>query len=232
LELGRAKLLLMPRAHPQPALQDYLKAIYQVTESRGGEPANTKAIATRLGVSQPSVSAMLDRMAADGQVDYVHYAGASLTRKGRRAALRVIRRHRLLELYLERFLGLGWDEVHEEAELLEHALSARVEAAIDEALGHPTFDPHGDPIPGPDGSLVRPAWQSLWDSDVTGRVRVARVSDGDPALLRHLQRLGIVPGATLSSVRRESGGALRLHVGRREELLGREAAERVYVTRV
>jgi DtxR family Mn-dependent transcriptional regulator len=220
----------MPRTHAQPALQDYLKAIHQVTESRGGEPANTKAIATRLGVSQPSVSAMLDRMAAEGLVDYVHYAGATLTRKGRRAALRVVRRHRLLELYLERFLGLGWDEVHQEADVLEHALSARVEAAIDEALGHPTFDPHGDPIPGPDGTLSRPTWLSLWDCEA-GRVRVARVSDADPALLRHLQRLGIVPGTVVSGVRRESGGALRLRIGRREEMLGREAAEKVYVDR-
>ncbi|MGI8609736.1 MAG: metal-dependent transcriptional regulator [Candidatus Dormibacteria bacterium] len=220
----------MPAKHPQPALQDYLKAVYRVTESRGGEPANTKAIAAELGVSQPSVSAMLDRMAADGLVDYVHYAGATLSRRGRRAALRVIRRHRLLELYLERFLGLGWDEVHEEAELLEHALSARVEAAIDAALGQPAFDPHGDPIPSVDGAVRRADWRSLWDSQVAGRARIARVSDADPGLLRHLRRMGIVPGATVSAIRRESGGALRLRIGRREEMLGREAAEKVFVT--
>ena len=224
--------MVVPPAYAQPALQDYLKAIYRVTEARGGEAANTKAIAAELGVSQPSVSAMLDRMAADGLVDYVHYAGATLSRKGRRMALRVIRRHRLLELYLERFLGLGWDEVHAEAELLEHALSPRVEAAIDEALGHPGFDPHGDPIPTPEGTLQRPEWRTLWDSHDAARARVARVSDGDPGLLRHLQRLGIVPGAVVSGMRRESGGALRLKVGRREELLGREAAERVFVSAV
>ncbi|MFN2466399.1 MAG: metal-dependent transcriptional regulator [Candidatus Dormibacteria bacterium] len=221
----------MPRDNPKPALQDYLKAIHQVTEARGGEPANTKAIAVRLGVSQPSVSAMLDRMAADGLVDYVHYAGASLTRKGRRAALRVVRRHRLIELYLERFLGLGWDEVHAEADLLEHAISPRVEAAIAHALGQPAFDPHGDPIPGADGSLPRPSRNTLWDADDSGRVRVSRVTDGDPGLLRHLQRLGIVPGAVVWGVRHESGGALRLRVGRREEMLGREAAERIFVER-
>jgi len=216
--------------HPQPALQDYLKAVYRVTAARGGGPANTKAIAAELGVSQPSVSSMLDRMAAEGLVDYVHYAGATLSRRGRRAALRVIRRHRLLELYLERFLGLGWDEVHAEAELLEHALSARVEAAIDDALGHPAFDPHGDPIPGMDGSLKRPESRTLWDSHESGSARVARVSDADPGLLRHLHTLGIVPGATVTGMRRESGGALRLRVGRREQLLGREAAEKVYVS--
>ena len=222
----------MPRVNPQPALQDYLKAIYQVTESSGGEPAKTKAIASRLGVSQPSVSAMLDRLSADGQVDYVHYAGAVLTAKGRTAALAVVRRHRLLELYLHRFLGLGWDEVHDQAEILEHALTARVEAAIDDALGHPSFDPHGDPIPGADGSIALPAWQSLWDTVEAGRLRVARVSDEDPALLRHLKGMGIVPGAVLSRVRRDTGGVLHLRAGRREELLGRQAAERVYVTPV
>jgi DtxR family Mn-dependent transcriptional regulator len=224
--------MAVPTHHPKPALQDYLKAVYRVTEARGGEPANTKAIATALGVSQPSVSAMLDRMAAEGLVDYVHYAGASLSRKGRRAALRVIRRHRLLELYLERFLGLGWDEVHAEAELLEHTLSPRVEAAIDEALGHPAFDPHGDPIPGADGTLGRQEWRSLWDRVEAGHARVVRVSDRDPALLRHLHRLGIVPGALVTRVRRESGGAVRFRVGRREELLGREAAEMVFVSDV
>jgi len=222
----------MRRVAPQPALQDYLKAIYQVTESRGGEPAKTKAIAARLGVSQPSVSAMLDRLSADGQVDYVHYAGAALTAKGRGAALSVVRRHRLLELYLHRFLGLGWDEVHDQAEILEHALTARVEAAIDEALGHPTFDPHGDPIPRPDGTIAPPAGQSLWDAAGPGRLRVARVSDEDPALLRHLEGIRIVPGAVVSGVRRDTGGVLHLRAGRREELLGREAAERVYVTPV
>ena len=219
----------MATSRPKPALQDYLKAIHGITDAGGGEPAKTKAIASRLGVSQPSVSAMLDRMSADGLVDYVHYGGASLTRKGRRAALRVVRRHRLLELYLERSLGLGWDEVHAEAEMLEHALSPRVEAAIDEALGHPAFDPHGDPIPGPDGVLERQDWRSLWEARDGRRARVARVNDRDPELLRHLHRLGIVPGAMLSAIRRESGGALRLRIGGREELIGREAAEMIYV---
>lgn len=224
----------MAPVRPQPALQDYLKAVYRVTETRFGQPANTKAIAAELRVSQPSVSAMLDRMSADGLVDYVHYAGATLTRKGRRAALRVVRRHRLLELYLTQVLGLGWDEVHAEADLLEHVLSDRLERAIDEALGHPSVDPHGDPIPAPDGSLMqarrRSRWSSLWDADAPGRLRVVRVSDADSGLLRHLEQLGIVPGVVVSGIRRESGGAMRLRVGRREEMLGREAAQSVYVS--
>jgi DtxR family Mn-dependent transcriptional regulator len=216
--------------HPQPALQDYLKAVFRVTEARGGQPANTKAIAAEIGVSQPSVSAMLDRMSADGLVDYIHYAGATLTRKGRRAALRVVRRHRLVELYLTQVLGLGWDEVHAEADILEHVLSDRLERAIDEALGHPSVDPHGDPIPAPDGSLAPARWRNLWEVRAGGRLRVARVDDADSALLRHLQQLGVVPGVVVSSVRRETGGAVRLRVGRREQMLGREAAQSVYVS--
>ena len=224
-----AKICPVARQRPQPAVQDYLKAIHHVTDARQGGPANTKAIATMLAVSQSSVSAMLDRMAADGLVDYVHYAGATLTAAGRTAALGVIRRHRLLELYLERFLGLGWDEVHDEADVLEHALSPRLEAAIDAALGHPRFDPHGDPIPSADGALTRPAWQSLWESEAD-QARVARVSDADPVLLRHLSRLGVVPGAQISRIRREIGGAVRIRLGARDEVLGRDAAEKVYVT--
>ncbi|GAC1328754.1 MAG: manganese-binding transcriptional regulator MntR [Candidatus Dormibacteria bacterium] len=213
----------------KPAVQDYLKAIHAVLESQQGEPARTKSIADQLGVSPPSVSAMLDRMAAEGLANYVHYAGATLTPKGHAAALSVIRRHRLLELYLHRVLGLGWDEVHAEAEVLEHSLSARVEAAMDAALGHPAVDPHGDPIPRVDGSLPRPASRPLWGCGSTVPVRVARVSDSDPELLRHLEKLGILPGALLSELRKESGGVLRLRVGNRRQAIGRDAAEKVFV---
>jgi DtxR family Mn-dependent transcriptional regulator len=172
---------------------------------------------------------MLDRLAADGLVDYQHYRGARLRPRGRAAALRVIRRHRLLELYLTRVLGLGWEEVHEEAERLEHVLSDRLELAIDAALGHPSSDPHGDPIPGRDGSLARPRLQSLWAA-ARGPARVTRVSDADSNLLRHLQALGIVPGAGIAVLDQESGGAIRVRVKGTEQLLGREAAERVFVT--
>jgi DtxR family Mn-dependent transcriptional regulator len=219
-------------AEPKPAPQDYLKAIHRLTEAEPAQPrrAGTKEIAAQLGVSAPSVSAMLDHLAGDGLIDYQHYRGARLSPRGRAAALRVIRRHRLLELYLSSVLGLGWEEVHEEAERLEHVLSDRLEAAMDRALGHPTADPHGDPIPGRDGSLPRPQHQSLWTA-VSGReARVSRVSDADPDLLRHLQGMGVVPGASVAVMGRESGGALRLRVKGRQRLIGREAAERVFVT--
>jgi DtxR family Mn-dependent transcriptional regulator len=212
-----------------PAPQDYLKAIHRITDGGAAARAGTKAIAAELKVSPPSVSAMLDRLAAEGMVDYVHYGGATLTAEGRRTALRVIRRHRLLELYLSRFLGLGWDEVHEEAEELEHVLSARLEGAIDRALGHPSVDPHGDPIPAVDGTIAATDHHALWGLEAGARAEVRRVSDLDAELLRHLRQMGIVPGARVSRVSRETGGVLRLTVGRRSVALGRDAAEKVFV---
>jgi DtxR family Mn-dependent transcriptional regulator len=223
--------LILSSLNEQPASQDYLKAIHRITEGKGRDArANTKAIAAELHVSQPSVSAMLDRLAAANLVDYVHYGGVQLSADGRRAALRVIRRHRLLELYLTRFLGLRWDEVHEEAEQLEHVLSERVEAAIDKALDHPDFDPHGDPIPSPSGSLPSRASRTLWSAEQGDEGVVARVSDADPGLLRHLDGMGVVPGAVVTVTRRDSGGMLRLRVDGRNRALGREAAEMVYVS--
>jgi DtxR family Mn-dependent transcriptional regulator len=224
--------LTLTNLNDQPASQDYLKAIFRITEAKGPDArANTKAIAAELGISQPSVSAMLDRLAAARLVDYVHYGGAQLTDDGRHAALRVLRRHRLLELYLTSFLGFRWDEVHEEAERLEHVLSDRLEVAIDDALDHPSFDPHGDPIPARDGSLPRHAYRTLWSAEQGYSGVVARVSDADPSLLRHLDGLGVVPGAEVAVTRRDRGGMLRLRVDGRNRAIGREAAEVVYLDR-
>jgi DtxR family Mn-dependent transcriptional regulator len=233
----------MPARPPAstPAPQDYLKAIHRITEAAGPEArANTKAIAVELNISQPSVSAMLDRLSDAKLVDYVHYGGAQLTDEGRAAAMRVIRRHRLLELYLTRFLGFGWDEVHQEAEDLEHVLSDRLEAAIDAALDHPAFDPHGDPIPRRDGSVEARAHRSLWSARDGEEVVVARVSDSDPDLLRHLRTLGVVPGAApahpqadrssyVAVTGRDIGGTIRLRVGGRRRTIGRDAAEQVFL---
>jgi DtxR family Mn-dependent transcriptional regulator len=213
----------------QPALQDYLKAVHQLTESDRRGRASTSGIARILGVSAPSVSAMLDRMAAEGLINYVHYAGASLTADGRRAALRVIRRHRLLELFLVTHLGLGWEEVHDEADRLEHVLSDRLEAAIDEVMGFPDRDPHGDPIPGRDGNLRARSFSSLWEASA-GIHRVDRVSDADTGLLRLLADLGLTPGAKVEVISSDRGGAMRLRVeDRRPQVIGRDAAESVYV---
>jgi len=211
----------------KPAIQDYLKAVHKLTET--DSRATTNGIARALGVSAPSVSAMLDRMAAEGMVDYVHYAGASLTADGRAAALRVIRRHRLVELFLVTRLGLGWEEVHDEADRLEHVLSDRLEAAIDEALGFPDRDPHGDPIPSLDGQVNPRSRSTLWAA-APGPHRVDRVSDANTEVLRLLAAVGLLPGAAVRVIARDAGGALRLRVGRQpQQVIGREAAESVYV---
>ena len=177
------------------ATEDYLKAIYGLGSS--GEPVTTGAVAQRLGVSSPSVSAMTKRLESLQLVERRKGSGMRLTAQGERAALRIVRRHRLLETFLARALDMTWDEVHAEAELLEHALSDRLEQRIDTALDHPTHDPHGDPIP-PRHGRHKEEWGQRLDRVPAGdRFRVKRVSDRDSAALRHLGVLGIVPGALI-----------------------------------
>ncbi len=174
--------------------EDYLKAILQL-ESAGA--ASTSAIALELGISQPSVTRMTKKLAADGLVVRVPYRGVTLTEPGRRVALEVLRHHRLLELYLSDALGLPLDEVHAEADRLEHVLSEELEARIDAALGYPTHDPHGHPIPDPElrlDSAVRRLLSELRPGDST---TVVRVPDRDAELLRYLGDLGLVPGAAV-----------------------------------
>ena len=177
------------------AAEDYLKAIYMLTFS--GEHVTTGVLAHELGVSSPSVSAMAKRLRTEHLLERLEGRVLRLTDRGEHAALRVIRRHRLLETFLAMALALPWDEVHAEAELLEHALSDRLEDRIDAALGHPTRDPHGDPIPPRDGHHDE-AWGDPLDAAPAGcRFRVDRVSDRDSAALRYLGALRIVPGVVL-----------------------------------
>jgi DtxR family transcriptional regulator, Mn-dependent transcriptional regulator len=177
------------------ATEDYLKAIYHL--GTHGDPVTTGLLAHELGVSSPSVSAMVKRLQDGELIDRSDARSIRLTGAGEREALRVVRRHRLLETFLARALGVPWDEVHAEAELLEHALSERLEQRIDAALGHPTHDPHGDPIPPRDGPHTEEWGVSLENVPAGSRFRVERVSDRDSAALRHLGRLGVVPGAVL-----------------------------------
>lgn len=190
------------------AVEDYLKVIYNLQHPPGGaaEPVTTSRVAQRLGVSAASVSAMLKRLEVEGFVHRQRSSGVTLSPLGERAALRMVRRHRLLETLLHRQLGVPWDEVHEEAERLEHALSDRLEAYIDTALGHPTHDPHGDPIPGPDGREASTRQLSLGAAPAGSRFAVRRVSDADAAALRYLGEHGIVPGATLTVVEHAAFG--------------------------
>ncbi len=181
-------------------IQDYLKQIYALTEN--GQPASTNDLAARLGVAPASVTGMIQRLANSTPplVIYRKHQGVMLTPEGERAALEMIRHHRLLETYLVTILGYSWDTVHNEACRLEHVISEEFEAKIAAALGHPTHDPHGEPIPTAD--LVMPAEETLPLSVLRPHQKavILRVRADDPALLRHLASLGLVPGAEVEAV--------------------------------
>jgi DtxR family transcriptional regulator, Mn-dependent transcriptional regulator len=213
---------------PTPAVEDYLKAIYQL--SMGDEPVGTSAIAERLGISPASVTGMLKRLAQQGLIDHELYQGASLTARGRREAVRMIRRHRVLELFLVEVLGYTWDQVHEEAERLEHAASDELVDRMAGVLGDPESDPHGHPIPGP-GRVFRPAdFPKLAELAPGDRAVLRRVSDEDPEALRYLARLNLVPGARLEVLERTPlRGPLRVKVEGAEEMVGLELAARLCV---
>ncbi len=186
------------------SVEDYAKAIY-VLESRHGV-ASTNALAERLEVSAPAVSAMVKKLASLGYVSHVRYRGVRLTAEGRRVALEVLRHHRLLETYLVEELGVPWEQVHAEAEVLEHVLSEGLEERIAAKLGEPTHDPHGDPIPAADGTVEEGSTVPLSALEVGGRGRFVRVSDSDPALLRELADRNLRPGDTLEVVERSGAG--------------------------
>jgi len=194
------------------AIEDYLKAIYLLQQEH--HQVSTSLLAARLGFALASVTGMLQKLARLGLVEYTPYHGVALTDEGRRGALAVLRHHRLLELFLVESLGYSWEEVHEEAEILEHVLSERLEARIAAQLGHPTVDPHGDPIPLPDGTLPASASQSLADAPVGTQAHIVRVTDQAPEHLRYLAALGLVPGAAVTiRARAPFDGPLTVGVG-------------------
>src|ERR671934_1208186 len=174
------------------AIQDYLKEIYKLQAS--GERATTTALARRMGVAPSSATSMLKKLAALGLAEHAPYRGVTLTLAGTRIALEVIRHHRLLEQYLAETLGLGIDAVHAEADRLEHALSEELEARMDEQLGYPTHDPHGDPIPDAGLKVERSALRTLASLEPGEEATIRRVPDGDAELLRYLSSLELVPG--------------------------------------
>jgi DtxR family transcriptional regulator, Mn-dependent transcriptional regulator len=173
-------------------VEDYLKAIYDLER---GEPATTNDIALRLDISPASVSGMMKRLADQGLITHEPYRGVRLTEGGRRAALRTLRRHRILECYLTEVLGYPWDRVHDEAEQLEHAASEELIERMATALGDPLHDPHGAPIPTRDGVVEEATLRSLADVAAGERMRVRQVMDDDAERLRYLAELGIRPGA-------------------------------------
>lgn len=201
------------------AVEDYLKVIFLLAAE--GDTATTSRIAERLGVAPPSVSAMVRRLAAGDLLERPDRRGAVLTAHGERHAVRIVRRHRLLETYLAQALGVPWDEVHDEAEALEHALSERLEDRIDQALGHPTHDPHGDPIPSADGEMVEPSSRPLSELEPGEQGTFVRVSDADSEMLRYLSERGIAPGDELEVLERQPfDGPLIVRFGSGDHALG------------
>ncbi|HET6548478.1 MAG TPA: metal-dependent transcriptional regulator [Solirubrobacter sp.] len=218
-------------ARPSEAIEDYAKAIYSLARQGDGTVA-TNALAERLGVTPASVSAMVKKLDERGLVRHVRYRGVALTPAGERVALEVMRHHRLLETYLAEHLGVPWDRVHEEAEALEHVLSDYLEARIAAKLGHPTHDPHGDPIPSASLELTEEATTSLSDLAPGDRGRFVRVSDSDPAMLRYLDERGVKLGDALEVLERQPfDGPLTVRFGDRLHMLGGMLARAMRVER-
>ena len=220
-------------AHPgasSEAIEDYAKAIYALSR-RAREPVGTSELAARLGVAPASATAMLKRLDGLGLVSYQPYHGVSLAPAGERLALEVVRHHRLLESYLSEALGMPWDQVHEEAEVLEHYISEDLERLIAAKLGDPSHDPHGDPIPGPDLRAPRDEGMPLAEAAEGKTVIFIRVSDRDPAMLRYLDKRGIRPGAALKVTGRQPfGGPLLVEVDGSEHALGDELVRRMRIS--
>ena len=187
-----------------PAVQDYLKAVQLLEWEDRAEDGRvaTQLVAERLGVSAASATNMFKKLASMGLIEHAPYKGAVLSDAGRKVALEVIRHHRLLETYLAEALGVPWDRVHDEAEILEHVLSEDLEDRMAALLGDPKSDPHGHPIPAKDGSVAEPSRTRLWDIEEGTKVSVDRVSDHVPEALRFLAGAGIRPGAEVTVVER------------------------------
>ncbi|MCL2532856.1 MAG: metal-dependent transcriptional regulator [Nocardiaceae bacterium] len=204
----------MPRPETLSSVaQDYLKVIWTVQEwSR--ERVSTKLLSERIGVSASTVSEAIRKLSDQGLVDHARYGSIALTDAGRSAAVSMVRRHRLIETFLVNELGYGWDEVHDEAEVLEHAVSDRMIDRMDAKLGFPERDPHGDPIPAADGSVPTPPARQLSDFQDGDAGRVARISDADPAMLRYFDSVGIALDTEITVVeRRDYAGTVSIRLG-------------------
>ncbi|ABY23112.1 iron dependent repressor [Renibacterium salmoninarum ATCC 33209] len=202
------------KANPtSSSVEDYVKTIYAYTEWQD-KPINSSQLATRLGVANSSVSEMVRKLKDAGLVDHQPYGSVTLTSNGLKLALSMVRRHRLLETYLAQELGYRWDQVHDEAETLEHAVSDTFIERLSEKLGHPARDPHGDPIPGPDGTIELPPAHQLAVLDSGHRGQIIRISDENPKLLRYLDDENIQLDAAVEVIdRKPFGGALVVRLG-------------------
>ncbi|MDH4338730.1 MAG: metal-dependent transcriptional regulator [Candidatus Krumholzibacteria bacterium] len=211
------------------SMENYLKAIFEIAEH--AERASTSSIAERMGIAPASVTAMVKKLAELNLVTHEPYQGVQLTPVGEVAAVEVVRHHRLIEKYLAEALGVPWDQVHDEAEKLEHVISEDLEDRIASALGDPTVDPHGAPIPSRDGAIARVEARRLCDVSAEEHVVVLEVDDRDSALLRYLGQRGLYPGTGVEVLHVEPyGGSLTLRIGDGEFSIGREAAAEIRVT--
>ena len=217
--------------HPSSSVGDYLKAIWEI--SRSGA-ASTKEVANRLSVSSASVTNMFGRLQEMGLVRYERYRGASLTRRGLVEALRLVRRHRLIETFLLEHLGYSWQDVHEEAERLEHAVSDKFTERLAKLLGHPNRDPHGDLIPAADGTFASERSKPLSETEAGQRVHIIRVSDESASVLNHLGERGLIPGRVLrvKEVRSLDGVVTVEDEGGDEHPLGEALARAIFVQAV
>ena len=210
------------------AMEDYLKAIYQAASDE--DKVSTSNLAEQMNCSPASVTNMLQKLSELKLVEYEPYQGVTLTPSGSKVALEILRHHRLIELYLADVLGYSWDKVHEEAERLEHVISEEFEERIDQALGHPTIDPHGDPIPTKEGTITAPPFQSLWETPGGKKVQVYRVSDRDPEVLRYLATIGILPEVEISVLKKGPfNGPIHVQIEDSEHSLSEELATQIFV---
>ncbi|MFO7168036.1 MAG: metal-dependent transcriptional regulator [Chloroflexota bacterium] len=213
------------------AVEDYLKTIYDIQREQG--KVATTVLAERLGLTPASVTGMIKKLASMHLLEHERYQGVVLTEAGEKIALEVIRHHRLIERYLAEALGVPWDKVHEEADRWEHVLSEEMEDRIDAALGYPTTDPHGAPIPSRDGTMAEPVRERLSDLQAGQSATIAEVSDHDSAMLRYLGELGLYPGARIEVLAvAPFGGPLTVRLGSNEHALGREVASFVSVAEI
>lgn len=206
------------------SVEDYLKAIYRL--SPHGRPAATSEIAQRLELSPASVSGMVKRLSEQGLLEHIPYKGVQLTSEGRRAALRMLRRHRLIEAYLVAFLGYTWDTVHDEAERLEHAVSDTLVDRMAAVLGHPTVDPHGDPIPTSEGDILELASTPLAEVPAGATVAICQVEEGQPDRLRYIASIGLRPGVRVTVLDRQPfQGPITIAVAGDTHVIGHELAQ-------
>jgi DtxR family transcriptional regulator, Mn-dependent transcriptional regulator len=216
---------------PSLTVENYVKAIYQIGAANGG-PAATGQLAASLGVSPGTVTSMLKTLSESNLAEYTPHHGARLTHAGNALALRVIRRHRLIELFLQKTLDLTWDEVHEEAEHMEHAVSDLLVDRMDTFLGYPNSDPHGDPIPRADGSLQAPTTQTLATCAEGEKFRLMRVVDQSPEFLRYLTTVDLSLGSQGRVLtNRPEAGLVSVEVAGQTTSLGRDAAEKLLVAK-